>query len=250
MVRIKITKVDKENDNTPILTNRKIDEYAHEVMKDYKPNLLREPGTFSFEHFIESYLELKLLFKDIYNEDDKNPILGRTIFHDCIVQVFDRENMCVSEEEVKKNTVIIDNSVMKDESVGRAKFTGVHEGSHYLLHYDVYSVKRTGQICCRRDNLEKFIGMPQNSEQWREHQANRFVSSFIMPDATFIPLVKQLLRKYNIYKSRIVLGQDEDFDIIANHLIPEDIANIYGVSKKAAYIKLFKNGFVTHGINT
>jgi len=248
MIRIKITKVDKTNDNTPILSNRQIDEYAHAVMKDYKPNLLHEPGTFSFEHFIESYLGLKLLFKDIYTDDTENPIMGRTVFHDSIVQIFDRETMNIVDEKVRANTVIIDNAVMNDDFKGRAKFTGIHEGAHYLLHHGVYSVKRTGQICCRRENVENFRGLPQNAEQWREHQANRFVSSFILPDSTFIPFVHQLMRKYNIFKRSIILGRNDDLDTVAKHLMPEEIADIYGVSKSAAYIKLFKSGFIDYGI--
>jgi len=248
MIKIKITSVDRENDNTPILSNKRIDEYAHAVMKDYKPHLLHEPGNFSFEHFIESYLGLKLLFKDIYNENEDNPILGRTIFHNSIVEIFDRENYCIVEENIRANTVIIDNSLMKEGCEGRAKFTGIHEGAHYLLHYDVFSVRRTGQICCRRDNVENFRGSPKNAEEWREQQANRFVSSFMMPDATFIPFANQLMRKYSIFKRSIILGRDDDLDTVAKHLMPEEIADIYGVSKSAAYIKLFKSGFIDYGI--
>ena len=114
MIKIKITKVDISNDNTPILTNSEIDKYAYEVLEDYKPDLLREPGSVSFEHFLESYLELNLLFKDIYTENPKNPILGRTVFHDSLVKVFDRENARAVNQPMRANTVIIDNYVIKE----------------------------------------------------------------------------------------------------------------------------------------
>ena len=245
MIKMRIMRVDQNNDNTPILYNQEIDEYAHAVLKDYKPELLHEPGTVPFEHFLESYLGLKTIYKDIYNENQNNPILGRTIFHDGIIKVFDRENECVSNFIVRANTVIIDNYVTEAGREGMAMFTGLHEGAHFLIHSDVFSVKRRGQICCRREHMENLGGMPKTAEQWREHQANRLASSFAMPDATFVPFVNHLMREYNVWKRSIVLGYDDDLDILARDLIPERIAEVYGVSKHAALIKLKKSGFVT-----
>ena len=247
MIRMKITRVDMENDNTPILSNAEIDKYANQVLYDYKPELLHEPGVVPFEHFLESYLGLKLLFKDIYNENPKNPILGRTIFHDSLVKVFDREEERVLNVPMKADTVIIDNYVMKNGREGMAMFTGVHEGAHYLLHSGVYSVMRTGQICCRRENVENPGGLPQTAAQWREHQANRFTSSFIMPDSTFIPFVNEFLRGNGVYKRYIRLGKDDDMDILFKDLLPERISEEYGVSKSAALVKLKKSGFIATG---
>ena len=247
MIRLKITRVDIDNDNTPILSNREIDEYANAVLKDYKPELLQVPGTVPFENFLESYLGLKLLFKDIYNENPKNPIWGRTIFHDSLVKVFDREEERIMNVPMKADTVIIDNYVMKEERQGMAMFTGLHEGAHYLLHSGVFSIKRTGQICCRRENVENPGGLPQTPEQWREHQANRFASSFAMPDVTFIPFASDFLRENGIYKRGINLGYDEDLDILVTDLLPERISEVYGVSKKAATVKLKKSGFIAVG---
>ena len=66
MITMKISRVDYRNNNTPILYDREIEEFAESVLADYKPELLREPGKIRFEHFIEYYLGLKLLYKDIY----------------------------------------------------------------------------------------------------------------------------------------------------------------------------------------
>jgi hypothetical protein len=52
------------------------------------------------------------------------------------------------------------------------------------------------------------------------------------------------MREYDVWKGQIVLGQDDDLDILANDLLPERITEIYGVSKRAALIKLKKSGFV------
>ena len=44
---IKLRRVDRANNNTPILSNREIDEYAHAVLARYKPSLLKKPGIFN-----------------------------------------------------------------------------------------------------------------------------------------------------------------------------------------------------------
>ena len=248
MIKIRITRVDRENDNTPILSNDEIDKYAHDVLQDYKPYLLREPGAVPFEHFLESYLGLELKFKDIYNEDPKNPIWGRTVFHDTLVKIFDRENECIKNMPVRANTVILDNYLMGAGFEGMRLFTSLHEGAHFLLHSGVTSIRQAGQMCCRRKNVENLKGLPQTPEQWREHHANRFASSFSMPDSTFIPFVNQFMREQGVFKGCIILGQDDDLNILAENLLPESIAEIYGVSKSAALIKLKKSGFVATGI--
>jgi len=56
MITLKVRRVDHKNNNTPILYDREIDDFAHEVLADYKPGLLREPSAIRFEHFLESYL--------------------------------------------------------------------------------------------------------------------------------------------------------------------------------------------------
>ena len=69
-------------------------------------------------------------------------------------------------------------------------------------------------------------------------------AALAMPNMTFIPFVNQLMREYKIRKGHITLGQDDDLDILAGELLPERVTEIYGVSKRAALIKLKKSGFV------
>ncbi|MCL2775616.1 MAG: ImmA/IrrE family metallo-endopeptidase [Oscillospiraceae bacterium] len=246
MIRIKITRIDEQNDNTPILYNREIDEYAHVVLKDYKPQLLREPGAINFEHFLESYLGVTLIFRDIYYEDPERPIFAVTAFRDGTLKVFDRKNNRIANIIVRANTVILDNIVMEPGREGLALFTGLHEGGHILIHSGVYDTFRVGQVCCRRENVENNGGKWQQrtAVEWREHQADYFAAALAMPNATFMPFVNHFLRENGIWKNCIVLGYDEDMDIFAQELLPERISEVYGVSKRAASIKLKKSGFV------
>ena len=244
MIELKITRVDENNDNTPILTNKEIDEFAYAVLKDYSPELLREPGMIYYEHFIESYMEMELLYKDIYYAEDMPPIYGITVFRGGTVKIFDREENRIANPIIRANTVILDNSVTKNK--GMAMFTALHESGHGFLHKGVFSIFRAGQICCRKKSTRKVPNGQSNwtAEEWREHQANRFASSLAMPDATFIPFINQLMREYNIWNRRITLGQDDDWDTVAQDLLPERISEVYGVSRQAASVKLKTSGFV------
>jgi len=246
MITMKITRVDRNNDNTPILSNKEIDEFAHAVLEDYDPNLLREPGMINYEHFIESYIGMDIFFKDIYYKENTPPIYGITVFRDGTVKLFDREENRVANPIIRANTIIMDNYVKKNE--GMAMFTGLHESGHIFLHQGVFSVFRAGQICCRREKNEDNKQNSQSqwtAEEWREHHANHFAGAIAMPDITFIPFVANTLRdEYDIYKRSIVLGEDDDLDIVAKHLLPERINEVYGVTKKAALVKLKKSGFV------
>ena len=136
MITLKVRRVDHKNNNTPILFDREIDDFAHEVLADYKPGLLRKPSAIRFEHFLESYLGATLLYEDIYHDDPERPIFGATAFRDSTLKVFDRENKCVKKIGVSANTVIIDNFVMQRGKEGLATFTGLHEGGHILIHSD------------------------------------------------------------------------------------------------------------------
>ena len=103
----------KRKNNVPILSNKEIDDIAHEILGDYKPALLKEPGKIRFEHFLESYLGATICFYDIYNEDQEKPILGATAFNKEKLLVFSRDEMCIKSVTVDARTVIVDNSVME-----------------------------------------------------------------------------------------------------------------------------------------
>ncbi|GHU58791.1 hypothetical protein AGMMS49975_25680 [Clostridia bacterium] len=68
MVTFQTRRFDRKS-NTPIVSDKEIDQFAREVLADYKPKLLETPGKINWEHFLESYCEVNLCFYDIYNED-------------------------------------------------------------------------------------------------------------------------------------------------------------------------------------
>ena len=244
MITMKITRVDENNDNTPILSNREIDEFAYSVLEDYDRDLLKGPGAVDYEHFLESYLGMDIIYKDIYYKEDTPPVYGMTVFRDGTVKVFDREDNRVANPIIRANTVILDNAVTSND--GMAMFTGLHESGHIFLHRDVFSIFRAGQVCCRKKGAAgaRPGKTTWTAEEWREHQANHFAGAVAMPDATFVPFAAGALREYGVYKRSIVLGESDDLDIVARDLLPERVSEVYGVSRQAASVKLKKSGFV------
>ena len=247
MIKLKITRVD-HNNNTPILYKHEIEEFAQAVLADYKPNLLKEPGAIGFEHFLETYLGVTLLFRDIYYGENEKPIFGMTLFDKCIVKVFDKENGRVKNELMPADSIIIDNYVTKPGREGIANFTGGHEGAHYLLHSGVSFPAKARKIFCRRESIDGSGGAQGTANNWIEFQANYFTASFTMPNATFNPLVNEFLREHGIYKRYIILGEDDDLDILAKDLLPSYISDVYNVSKIAAFNKLKSNDFIEEKI--
>jgi len=257
LIEFRCSKVDRKNNNTPILKDKEIDDLAELILSDYKPNLLKEPAQINYLHFLESYLGATLEFHDIFYGVDERPILGATAFNDEILKIFDRENMCASDIPINNRTIILDNSIMEKGKEGLALFTALHEGGHLWMHPGVYN-RAKGQlslfeslatrpvICCRKENIENFgnIGGFRTAEDWREHHADYFASAIAMPKSTFIPFVKGALKSAGICGDSIVTGTDIETDWFANQRLPRRISEVYGVSRQAALIKLKKFGFI------
>ena len=212
MVQLRTNRFDRNNNYQPILSNREIDEYAHALLKDYKSELLREPGIINYQHFLESYLGMQILFHDIYSDDSDKPILALTAFRGGKIKVFDKESESIKKVIIPARSVVMDNSIMDDGKEHLALFTGMHEGGHITMQWHVYTGETfNGEpfdpdydwdddiesiVYCRRSNIESRLSKKENptAEQWREYHADYFAAAITMPNATFGPFVKQLLR--------------------------------------------------------
>ena len=245
---------------TPIVRNEEIWSYAEELVGEYKPQLLREPGKLKGIHFIESYLGATVDFQDIYYEEDSSPIIGATVFNDDRIRVFDREGACINTIEVCANTIILDNSIAKDGREGFANFTALHEGGHFCIHPGVYR-KNPAQIslfakgkegngvqCCRKADLcgERsfhYRNKKLTPEMSREHQANVFAAFAAMPRQTFIPCAKELAKKEGFCDGIIVDEEDWESDAHRDKVI-EALREIYGMSYSATKIHLKELGLL------
>ena len=262
MLCLKPRRVDRKNNYTPILSHREIDEHAHAVLRKYKPGLLREPGKICFRHFLESFCGMTIMQHDLYSDDPKRQILAVTAFGKSRIKVFDKKNERVGIATIPARTVVFDNEVMKDGNECLALFSGLHEGGHISMQWHVY----TGEtydgypydpdydwddidpyVCCHREHIEskESPAKIRTAEEWREHHADYFAGATAMPDATFKPFVIGEMRGQGYYRPSITLGRDEDWDMLADDILPFAISETYGVYKRAARIKLRTSGFVT-----
>ncbi|GHV32070.1 hypothetical protein FACS18949_01970 [Clostridia bacterium] len=247
----------------PVLYDREIDEYAHRVLMDYNPELLREPGTIDFTHFLETYVGARLMYEDIYYEDGDTPTLALSTFESGNVRVFDEDDESVRRVFVRSRSVVLDNALTKPGKESLALFTGLHEAGHLLIHWNAMTGEDYDEdggadeieddeyesdaiVCCRRENIESFgSGKPQRApEDWLEHHADYFAAAIAMPNNTFIPFVKRIMRENGYFKGAITVGADDDLDILADDIIPDAIREVFGVSKRAARIKLRKTQLV------
>lgn len=247
------------SDNTPIVFDREIQDYAEAVLEDYRPKLLREPGRINALNFLESYCGAVVEYQDIYYEENESPIAGAAVFTDGYIRVFDRENLCTKPLKVAANTVIIDNSTMEDGKEAYALFTELHEGGHLLLHACVYnSIARQVQggshmaRCCR-STLQRDEKMEHprliTQEDFREHQANTFAASLAMPRSVFLPYVRDLFRQHGFYNGVWVIREDHPrhkADRISPELesVCDELARTFGVSRSAARVHLWRNGLL------
>lgn len=255
MIKFKPRRVNSEDGRTPILYDREIDEFAEAVLKDYRPELLKEPGKIDTAHFLEYYYGANIRYLDIYNEDEDKPIRALTTFTEGNIEVFDRENDCVSCVYLPARTVVYDNEVTEKGNEGIELYSGGHESGHLSFHLNVF-VDQWGNpytkngdyatiICCQRNNIENTnFSAKRTLSDWQEHQADYYSAAIIMPNRTFRPMVNKFLIDHGVHRGSIKLGRSYELDILANDLLPQYIQDIYGVSKRAAKIKLRKSGFV------
>lgn len=255
MIEFKWNRYNK-NDN-PIIKDVEIEELAQILVKDYKDSLLKEPGKINAYHFLESYLGATIEFKYIYYGQYEEPIWGMVAFNNGdVLKIFDRENLCTRLIELKEKTVVIDLDITEGKE-GLELFTCLHEGGHLWMHPRVFRrnedqlslfdmEEKKSVICCRRENIEgygKKNGL-STDEYFREHQANVFAAAIAMPLPMFRYAASNILKEAGIKEGRIVLGVDSDYDMFAEWVFPGKIAEIFGVSKKAAEIKLKKFGYI------
>jgi Zn-dependent peptidase ImmA (M78 family) len=259
LIEFRWNSVDKRNNNTPIISDAEIDELAEIILGDYKPQLLQEPRKVKYEHFLESYLGANLDYRHIYYEEDEGRILGVTSFNNREkLPVFDQEKMCLDTVKLKKNSIVLDFYVTEEGREGLELFTGLHEGGHLWMHQGVYArnemqmslfghdAELKSVTCCRRTDIENFgrKGGYRTAEQWREHHADYFASAIAMPNATFFPLVQEILKSQGITDGQIIQDTGFEEDFLAKEILPDIISETYGVSRTAAYVKLRKTGFV------
>lgn len=243
----------KRSNGMPILSMKEIDGFAEAILTDFNAFLLNEPTPVDMESFIEFYLGLTMDYQDLSHN---RSILGMTVFSDCRLPVFDKENGTVKIIPVQEKTVLIDNSLLEDGQEPRCRFTLGHEAAHWILHRHRYLVNKDQTtlfnipasqplVKCRQadgeqDNRRKVLATDYD---WMEWQADYMSSALLMPKPTFQKTARFVLRRAGVKEGYLTKGVSNELDAIAEYL-PRKMAEVFHVSLQAAKIRCDKLGLI------
>ena len=262
----------KSADNTPVLRDIDIARYAQSVLYDYRPEFFRhplyeedfyEPELLDPYDFAEKYLDATVDIQHIYTDDPMEFIAGAAVFNLQNVRVFDKANMCTMDILVPPNTILLDNRTVHGGSKSFENFTIMHEAGHLLMHQAVYKKEPSRifyvegiepetadtSVLCRRSNIGCRKGKLVTGEDFREHQANTFAASMLMPPALFIPYVQSLISstRYNYFDDELMITHTVN-DGTSKYWRYRDIVKLtaekFGVSRSAVDVQLNKYGLV------
>ena len=238
----------------PCITYGALDEYAEMVIADFTPQFLKMPGQINAEEFIEYYLGLHTEYHRIQYE---RQILGMTAFNDGYLQVANESTGMPEAMPVTKGTVIIDTSLTTTRNLPRLRFTAMHEASHWLIHREAFKVNnpfgavgvydnqflaaKEGRIDYSRSVLEK------TDIQRIERQADFLSSALLMPR----PALRTAYREFFDYNGekprRIIKGVGKQSDDRFAVELPKFVGELFGVSTRAALIRLEKLTAIVDG---
>ena len=256
-------------DNTPVIRDIEIAKFAQCVLYDYRSELLTytsygedpyyEPALLDPYDFANNYLGSNIEVHDIYTESDKDVIAGAAVFNLQKVKVFDKEHMCTREILVPPNTILLDTATVDHWHKGFEFFTIMHEVGHLMLHQRVYRIEpmqgfyTTGNVpdasgdavLCMRSNIGRSSGGLKTNEDFREHQANTFAASMLMPPRLFIPYVQKQMKQFNRFDDELMVTHtinDGSREYWRYRDIVRLTAKQFGVSTRAAEVQMTKYG--------
>jgi Zn-dependent peptidase ImmA (M78 family) len=236
----------------PYITNDALDQYAEDVIRDAMPENLAEPTILDVESFVEFYLDMQIEFKRICGD---RKIMAMTAFNTGIVQIYDDAGKTPLPLVVQEGTLIVDPILMIKRNLARRRFTFMHEASHWLIHRQAFSednpfgtpgVYENQYLAAKEGRIDYSRSLKNRTDNDRiERQADFLSSAMLMPKSTLRMAFKDFfMHCADREKPRaIVRGKNEKDDYLAK-LLPEYIAERFGVSKRASLIRLEKLGAI------
>jgi len=229
----------------PYITYEALEDYAERLVGDFAPALLKNPGVINVDEFLEYYLGLTIDFRHIsYNKK----VLGITAFNDGVVDIISDDGL-PDQLSVTKGTVIIDHSLTAKKSEPRLRFTGMHEGVHWMIHREAFASDNpfgpagvyANQFIATKEGNGDYIrsNKERNDIERMERQADFLSAGVLVPRPALREVYREFFRFYGEKPRRIIRGTSTMDDCFAKQL-PEYAAKIFNVSNKAATIRLEK----------
>ena len=237
----------------PYITNGALDDYAEALVADFAPELLNTPGIFNAEGFIEYYLGLTMRYMQIRYD---RKVLGMTAFNTGVLKVANEKTGLPEPVPVAKGTIILDTSLTAKQSVPRLRFTTMHEGVHWILHREAYSpdnpfghigVYENRYLAAKEGNGDYVRSEKERTDVERmERQADFLSAAILMPRPALRTAFRNFFDFYSEKPRRIIQGSSIMDDCFAKQL-PAYVSRLFGVSEKAALIRLEKLTAIVDG---
>jgi Zn-dependent peptidase ImmA (M78 family) len=237
----------------PYITYDALDAYAEKVVADFAPERLHIPGILDADAFIEYYLGLQTEYHRICYD---RKILGMTAFNDGFLQVANEVTGAPEPMPVTTVTVIFDTSLTVKRNLPRLRFTTMHEGSHWLIHREAFAednpmgrvgVYENQYLAAKEGRIDYSRSRSERTDIERiERQADFLASAILMPRPALRAAFREFFRYYDEKPHRIIKGANPMEDCFAAEL-PKYAAGLFGVSKRAALIRLEKLTAIVDG---
>ena len=239
----------------PYITYDALDAYAEIVLRDAMPGALNAPCPIEAAWFVEFYLGLDIVYKRL-SYDRK--ILGMTAFNAGYVQICDEHTGVPDALLVDAGTVIIEPTLTSKRNRPRLRFSLMHEGAHWMIHREAFSAdnlcgsvgKYENQyLAAKEGRIDYSRNQSERTDIERiERQADFLAAAILMPKSTLRMAYRDFFKFYGEKPRAIIRGRSSADDCYAV-LLPEYVAKIFDVSKRAALIRLEKLGAIAGKYN-
>ncbi len=157
---------------------------------------------------------------------------------------------------VTTGTVILDTSLTTKRNLPRLRFTSMHEGAHWLIHREAFAednpmgsvgVYENQFLAAKEGRIDYSRSLSERTDIERiERQADFLASALLMPRPPLRIAYRDFFRYFGEKPRRIIKGSGVMDDCFAVQL-PEYVAKLFGVSKRAALIRLEKLTAIVDG---
>ena len=230
----------------PYITNKALDNYAQEIVADFRPESLEVPGPLDAEVWVTKYLGLAIQYLNIL---DVYGVHAMIAFNDGVIQAVNENTGQEESIPVPAGTIIIDPSITLHYKQNRLRFTLAHEGAHWLLHKKAFSVDNPfGQANIYENQLLaakvertdcKHRHKIGSDTDCIERQADFLASAILMPRSALRIIFKNFLAAFGEKPRKLVRGINSSDDYLVSYLTTYT-ANTFHVSIRAARIRLDK----------
>lgn len=242
-------KYPKDADGLYRLSRRDIEHIASDTLQELYPENLRTPSIIDPEDFLDQ-LGLVLKVNSIGSPD--SGIEGCTVMVESAEIPYLDQNNREAKLVESCGTVIVSPKLYEAHMEERRRFTLLHEAGHWELHRDFFywvsrrfesvSLEYEYQVAMRKAKFEEYKTEQEKKIPFLEWQANAYAAAILMPEAVFTAYAKEVFRSVGCGT------QDTHYRVLDNQCVFRQsicrIAAAFGVSPKAAHVRLEKLGLV------